>query len=352
MKLDTKKNKILYIAPSLSSFVRNDVAVLSKYFHVVTNTYAWNKKYLTPFYLLHQIYFLLKNIRSTKKIIVSFAGYWSFFPALAGKLAKIDVFIILNGTDCASIPPVNYGDLRKSPLKTFIKLTYKMAAMLLPVSASLVFVRNTYYSDDEFSFQGYKHFFPRIKTKSKVVSNGFDENFWRPLKEIDREPKSFLAVFSSSQYILKGGDLIQQLSGRFPECKFYIAGTDKPVFLKEEHENLVFLGKLSAEALRNYYNKSTFYFQLSIFEGFGCALSESMLCGCIPIGSSVNIIPEIIGNSGFILNKKDITELENIIHKVLMIENKNRLAKMAREQIINNYSIKKREQELISLIER
>ncbi len=351
MKLDTKKNKILYIAPSSSSFVRNDVAVLSKHFRVVTNTYAWKKKYLTPFYLLHQVYFLLRNLRSTKKIIVSFGGYWSFFPALAGKLAKVDVFIILNGTDCASLPPIKYGDLRKLPLKIFIKLTYKMAAMLLPVSASLVFVKNTYYSDDKFSFQGYKHFFPRIKTRSKVVSNGFDENFWKPLKEIDREPKSFLAVFSSSQYLLKGGDLIRQLSGKFPECKFYIAGADKPVFLKAKNENLVFLGKLSAEALRDYYNKSTFYFQLSIFEGFGCALSEAMLCGCIPIGSSVNIIPEIIGNSGFILGKKDIAELENIIHKILMIENKNTLGKMARERIINHYSIKKREQELVSLIE-
>ena len=351
MKFDTKKNKILYIAPSLSSFVKNDVAVLSKHFHVVTNTYAWNKKYLTPFYLLHQIYFLLKNINSTKKIIVSFGGYWSFFPALAGKLAKIDVFIILNGTDCASIPPIKYGDLRKLPLKVFIKLSYKMATMLLPVSSSLVYTKNTYYSDDKYSFQGYKHFFPEINTKSKVVSNGFDENFWKPLEEIDREPKSFLAVFSTSQYVLKGGDLILQLARKFPECKFYIAGTGKPAFLKDGNENLVFLGKLSAGELRNYYNKSTFYFQLSIFEGFGCALSEAMLCGCIPIGSSVNIIPEIIGNSGFILGRKDITGLENIIHKVLMIENKNTLGKMARERIKNNYNIKKREQELVSLIE-
>ncbi len=350
MKPDRKKNKILYIAPSLSSFIKNDVAVLSKHFHVVTNTYAWNKKYLTPFYLLHQIYFLLKNISSTKKIIVSFGGYWSFFPALAGKLAKIDVFIILNGTDCASIPPIKYGDLRKFPLKAFIKLTYKMATMLLPVSSSLVYTKNTYYSDDKYSFQGYKHFFPEINTKSKVVSNGFDENFWKPLKETEREPNSFIAVFSSSQYVLKGGDLIQQLSGKFPRCKFYIAGTGKPAFLKEENENLVFLGKLSAGELRNYYNKCTFYFQLSIFEGFGCALSEAMLCGCIPIGSSVNIIPEIIGNSGFILDKKEITGLEDIIHKVLMIENKNTLRKMARERIINNYNIKKREEELVSLI--
>jgi len=160
-----------------------------------------------------------------------------------------------------------------------------------------------------------------------------------------------LAVFSTSQYVLKGGDLILQLARKFPECKFYIAGTDKSAFLKTDIRNLIFLGKLSAIELRNYYNKCTFYFQLSIFEGFGCALSEAMLCGCIPIGSSVNIIPEIIGNSGFILGKKDITGLENIIRKVLMIENKNTLRKMARERIKNNYNIKKREQELVSLIE-
>jgi len=124
----SEKDKILYITPSLSSFVKSDISLLSKRYPVVVNTYAWNKKLLTPFYLFHQFFFLLRHVGSTKKIIVSFGGYWSFLPALIGKLAGVEVYIILNGTDCASIPPLHYGNLRSNPLKWFCKQSYQLAA--------------------------------------------------------------------------------------------------------------------------------------------------------------------------------------------------------------------------------
>ncbi len=346
------KNKILYIAPSLSSFVKSDIALLSKQYRVVINTYKWNKKWLTPVYLVHQFFFLLKHIKTTQSIFVSFGGYWSFLPALLGKMAGVNAYIILNGTDCASIPPLQYGNLRSNPLKWFCKQSYKTASKLLPVSASLVSVKNIYFSDDELSFQGYKHFFPNIKTPYKVIYNGFDENFWKPVKTVKKESNTFLAVFSSSQFVLKGGDLIVKLARKFPEYRFFIAGTDTPAFVKAENKNLVFLGKLSPEKLREYYTRAQFYFQLSVFEGFGCSLAEAMLCECIPVGSFVNIIPEIIGQTGFILERRDLVALEKTVQQALAVEDKTALGQKARARIIAKYPMDKREQELFSLVEK
>jgi len=346
------KNTILYIAPSLSSFINNDISLLSNRYPVIFNTYAWNKKYWVPFYLLHQVFFLLKHIRSTRKIFVSFGGYWSFFPALAGRLAGVEVYIILNGTDCAAIPPLHYGNLRSQPLKWFCHQSYKMASMLLPVSSSLVYTKNTYFSEDAFSFQGYKHFFPKLKTQSSVVNNGFDKDFWSPQKNNKKEPLTFMAVFSASQFILKGGDLIVQLAEKFSNCKFYIAGTEKPDTLEIENKNLFFLGKLTSHELRTYYRRFRFYLQLSVFEGFGCSLGEAMLCECIPIGSRVNIIPEIIGDTGFIVAKREIHALEIVVQKALSVTAKTSLGKKARERIADKYSIEKRESALFSLIEK
>ncbi len=345
------KNKILYVTPSLSSFVKSDIALLSKQFPVLVNTYNWNKKWLTPAYLVHQVFFLLKHIQTTRRIFVSFGGYWSFLPALMGKVTRVKVYLILNGTDCASIPPLHYGNLRSNPLKWFCKQSYKMVSKLLPVSASLVSVKNTYFSDDEFSLQGYKHFFPDIKTPYNVIYNGFDENFWKPVKTIKKESNTFLAVFSSSQFILKGGDLIVELARKFPDYRFLIAGTDKPDFVNTENKNLIFLGKLSPEKLREYYTRAQFYFQLSIFEGFGCSLAEAMLCECIPIGSSVNIIPEIIGESGFILEKRNLVALEKTVRQALAVEDKKALGQKARAGIIAKYPMDQRKQELFSLID-
>lgn len=351
MKNSSFKNKIIYVAPSLSSFVKNDIVLLSKKYRIVTNIYAWNKKYLTPIYMFHQFFFILINIRSTGKIIISFGGYWSLFPAFIGKLAKVPVYIILNGTDCASIPSINYGNLRKPLLREFCKQSYKMATMLLPVSSSLIYIKNIFYSDDEFSFQGYKYFFPNINTECKVISNGLDETFWKPISSFQREENSFFAVFSSGQFFLKGGDLIIHVAKIFPGYNFYIAGLDKPSQVTEITKNVYFLGKLKAEDLREYYNRSQFYFQLSIFEGFGYALCEAMLCECIPIGSSVNIILEIIGDSGFILKKRETKMLENLIRSALLTKNFDILRKRARGRIIKNYSVEKRKRELFSIIE-
>jgi glycosyltransferase involved in cell wall biosynthesis len=178
-----------------------------------------------------------------------------------------------------------------------------------------------------------------------------ETEFWKPSDKIPKEENRFIAVFSESQYLLKGGDLILALAIHFPDIKFYIAGTDKNSSNISIPTNVNFLGKISAKELRVEYQKSQFHLQLSNFEGFGTSLCEAMLCECIPIGSSVNIIPEIIGNSGFVLYRKDISELSEIVEKALVAKNKKELGQRARESIINRYGFRKRRKILLETIE-
>jgi glycosyltransferase involved in cell wall biosynthesis len=74
-----------------------------------------------------------------------------------------------------------------------------------------------------------------------------------------------------------------------------------------------------------------------MMEGFPSAPCEAMLCECIPIVSHVGAMPEIVGRSGFILNKKDVNELIALVNKALLAD-KLTLAKAARQQIIQHYS--------------
>jgi len=351
MKTSSKTERIIYVAPSLSSFIKNDISILSDKYTVVLNNYSWSRKFLTPLYLIHQLLLLITNIKRTKIIIVSFGGYWAFLPSLIGKLFKVPVVIILNGTDCASIPSLNYGDLRKFPIRAFCNYSYRMATLLLPVSESLVTTRNIYHSDDEFSYQGYKHFFPQIKTEYQVIANGIDENYWKPIGEPKRDKKSFITVLTEGQFELKGGHLIIELAQVRKDCKFYFVGINRPRNTKLLC-NVFYLGRLNSENLRSNLLNCQYYFQLSIFEGFGIALCEAMLCGCIPIGSSVNVIPEIIGDSGFILEKEKVADLADIVQIALGLENLNEWQEKARKRIIGNYSLKKRKEKLIALIEQ
>src|SRR6185369_10376616 len=99
------------------------------------------------------------------------------------------------------------------------------------------------------------------------------------------------------------------------------------------------------------YSKQQFYFQISIAEGFPSAICEAMLCNCIPIGSNVAAIPMIIGDCGFVLNKRDPEMLMALIKNALNSDTKT-LAKKSRERIIELFPQGKREAELIKLIEK
>ena len=344
------KSKIIIVTPFINGFIQNDIDILNKEYDVLINIYNWKKKLLTPFFLLFQIFFFLKNIKTTDKVLVQFGGYWSLIPSLFGKIFNKPVFIVLHGTDCASIPLINYGSLRKIVLKLFCRLSYDLATILLPVSSSLKYVNNTYNSDDKYSSQGYQHFFPKNKTEVKVIANGLDLNFWSSNNNISKEENSFVAVFSESQFILKGGDLILAAAYKFPNCKFYIVGMDKLQNELSIPKNLYFLGRLEKKELKEYYGRCQFHLQLSIFEGFGLALCEAMLCECIPIGSSVNAIPEIIGDAGFVITSRDVSELNKLLKKVISINNKKEIGAKARSRVASKYSLINREERLLSVM--
>jgi len=345
------KSKIIYVVALHSSFVDLDMTILSKRYTVILNSYKWQQKFLMPVFMFRQLGVLLKHAFSTKLIFISSGGNWSLIPVVFGKLFSIPVFIVLNGSDCASLPFVNFGNLRKFLMRNSCRLSYELAGMLLPVSESLVMTKNTYYSKEHPLYQGYKYFFPHVKTKYQVIFNGLDEVFWSKDDNTERENKSFFSVFSPNQYILKGGDLIVAMAKRFPDCNFYIAGLKEPPGLAGLSPNVFFLGFLSPPELRMYFNKCRFHFQLSIYEGFGLTLCEAMLCECIPIGSDVNFIPGIIGDAGFILRHRDEDLLEDLIRQALRCENLSAIGANARQRIIANFGIEKREQQLFSLID-
>lgn len=343
-----KKENIILVTPFLSSFIKNDIAILETEYNVIVNTYNWKNKILAPWFLILQFFFFLFKISRASKVVVEFGGYWSVLPSILGKLFNVPVFIILHGTDCASIPELNYGSLRKKYIKKACEVSYKNATKLLPVSESLVYVENSFQKDIS-NRQGYKQFFSEIITPYQIVFNGIDEDYWNPSSNIVKEEKSFLAVFSEDQFYLKGGDLIFEVAKKFPDCKFRVVGiaeenhADKP-------NNVELLGRLSLEELKIQYQKSQFHFQLSVIEGFGVALCEAMLCECIPIVSSVNFLPGIIGDTGFVVKEKDVELLAITISKALDVTNKKELGIKARERVISNFSFEQRKDKLLRVL--
>ena len=348
METDFYKKKIIYIAPSLSTFVKEDISFLSKKYNTITDIYNWSNKLFTPLYIIQQFFFVLFHSSKCKAIIISFGGYWSFFPSLIGKMRNIPTFIILNGTDCAAFPELNYGDLRKPWLKFILKKSYQWSKMLLPVSQSLVFTENNYFADYPIH-QGFQYHLPSVKTPYQVIPNGLNISNWEPNSNIKRDQRSFITVLSNGQFFLKGGELILEVAEKFPDHTFHFIGIND-LGKREIPNNVICHGRLVSEKLKKKLQAATYYFQLSNYEGFGVALCEAMLCECIPIVSKVNALPEIIGETGFVLEKRNDNLLEELLNTIVQDTSQSNLGKKARNRIIENYSQKERARAFFELI--
>lgn len=332
--MTTKKKQILYIAPHLSSFIKEDVRLLESEYNTTLYINDWFNKLKIPLNFIKQFIFSLRNVNKFDFLIISFAGYWSLIPTYIFKLFNKKVFIILNGTDACCIPSYKYGNLRSITHRFFIKKSLQKCDVILPVSESLIKTKIT-FSDVPYKEvdQGILAFFPEITTNFAVIPNAINSQFWINLN-YKRIKNSFITVFSERQFYLKGGDLIYEYAAQNPDKHFFIVGCD----LKNSHTplNVTFLGFISKEELLKYYNLSEYYFQLSTFEGFGCSLSEAMLCGCIPIGSTSNAIPEIIDNPKLILERKNINNLTELINHLI----KNPLSEIEKDNLAQNIKTK------------
>jgi glycosyltransferase involved in cell wall biosynthesis len=338
---------IIYTFPIRTAFIDRDLEMISPTIEIKSLEFTQSPVKL-PFYFLLQFFQLLWFLPKTTQYLCFFGGYHSVLPVWFGKIFGKKCIIQAGGTDCINMPEIGYGNFRKKWLRMATVYSFKNCSLILPVAEALV--KQDYRFDPEISAkQGLLNLIPNLKTPIQVIPNGFDTDFWKDLGE-KRKPFSFFSVATgtsnSSRAKVKGYDLIELLAANHPDWSFTLAGDEN---YKSANPNVKILGKQNSESLRNLYNQHQFYLQLSTSEGFPNALGEGMACGCIPIGSAVGAIPEIIGRAGFILSKKDTQELE-VLLKTGFKTDLEFLRKSARTQILENFTFKKRQNLLLQVL--
>ncbi len=199
--------------------------------------------------------------------------------------------------------------------------------------------------------QGLKQIYNTDRNKVIELKNGYDSNVYYN-KKYSRDIWSFLTVpgrIDRQTYWVKGIDILIELCSCMPLIQLTIVGD---VCLDGQISfpgNIRILPKIKSDELAEVYNQHRFYFQLSMAEGFPNALCEAMLCGCVPIGSDVFGIPEIIGDAGFLLREKNIEELIQLI-KNLKNFDINKLSEIAEQRILKHFQLKERNLRLLNLI--
>ncbi|MCC6599602.1 MAG: glycosyltransferase family 4 protein [Crocinitomicaceae bacterium] len=323
--------------------------MLNVQFDIRVHEFRATNSYTLPISLIRQIIFLIKN-RKARAILCMFAGHHSLLPAIFAKFTGKPLILIAGGADAVSFPQFGYGNFRKPLLAWVTKKSYQLSTFISPVADALIFQQHRFLPENS-SPQGILAFTHIDKEKFIVIPNGYDPYAWKIAG--DKERKGCITVAThietNARKIIKGIDTVLAVAEKMPAVPFCIAGCNRKDLPEHLPVNIRVTGPLNAEQLEAEYNSAAVYLQLSVSEGFPNALCEAMLCGCVPIVSSVGAMPEITGDCGYLLNQKDPETVQQLILAALSTEWKTRSAK-SRERISTLFTETNRGEMLSELI--
>jgi glycosyltransferase involved in cell wall biosynthesis len=333
----------------MASFIRKDLDILAKEWEILAFEVRQGKPVFLLVDLLKQLLFLFRYGFQAKRLVCMFGGYHSFLPALFGNLFGIPSWIMPGGYDCYAFPDIQYGAFNKKVFGLVVAYSYRWTDLISPVHKSMVNQAYTYY-DSGHQNQGFGFFVPGLKTPVLPINNGYEPDKFYPLHK-KRIPNSFLTVArdtSGPTFFRKGIDLVLAVAPHFPDYVFTIIGKNQNQEIALP-ANVQFLPPVPYKELIEIYNQHEFYLQLSVAEGFPNALSEAMLCGCIPIGSNVFGIPDLIDETGLLLMNRDVDQLKALLQKASGL-NREEMSEKATDRVSRHFLLSQRESQMLTAL--
>ena len=110
-----------------------------------------------------------------------------------------------------------------------------------------------------------------------------------------------------------------------------------------------FTGWLSDEDLHATYRRAAVYVQASRHEGFGLAVAEAMLAGCVPVVMNVTAMPEVVGDAGVLIESQEPDEVAGGVTRALELGPD--AARRARERILTAFPMERRRDGILGVVE-
>jgi len=326
--------RICFIGNLSSTFIKRDYEILKKHFEIDLIQPPNNKKVWIKYPSI------VKNkVKKCDVVLGWFAGWHTAFPVHYSKKYGKPSVIVVGGYDAAYVPEINYGAFTNIKEKIPAKYVLENADLLLPVS--------------EFTK---REILEKVKPKKiKVVYNGVDVERFK--MEGNKEDDLIITVggVSWSNLKRKGIKIFVNTARSLPSIRFVVVGrfidTSIEHLKKNASKNVEFTGFVSDDELVRWYQRAKVICQLSYYEAFGLAPAEGMACECIPVVTKDKTgMPEFVDNTGFYVPYGDEKATAEAIKKALNAPEEMR--KKARERIKRNFSLERREKELIKIVKR
>jgi glycosyltransferase involved in cell wall biosynthesis len=209
-------------------------------------------------------------------------------PIFFGRLSQKPSFLVIGGYDICRERALKYGAFCSRFRGFFSANSIRNCTVNLTVSK---------YVDRKVGFV-----FPMAKHEMIYNCINMQVNEITPKKE-----KLILCVAlieSQRTFLRKGIDTFLELASNIFDYKCVLIGPNKAsmtLFPDPLPKNVTVFERLPHAELSSYFEKASFYCQLSRVEIFGIAIGEAMLNKCIPLVTNEGGMPEVIGQAGIIV---------------------------------------------------
>ncbi len=341
--------KLLFVAPTPSSFVRDDLSLLSEDYDVRPFFFGTGGAAALARGVGRQARWLAEQGDEAALVYGWFADYPLALPTWWARRRGVPVAVALGGFDAACLPELEYGvycSRWRGPLARYV---LREASLLLPVASALVESENAFATALP-SPQGVRVHVPDLTTPVAVVPTGYDPSAWPPgAPSRDRRVVTAALVGTLRTYRLKGIDLLADAARQLPDVSFEVIGVDPSVASAVlVPDNLALRPPVARDRLVESFQTASVVAHLSRSEGLPNALCEAMLCGCVPVVSRVGGMPEAAEGVGEIVGRPDGTAIADALRRALAAGPSAR--EEARRRIEQNYSRAQRRDALLGHI--
>ena len=294
--------RILYVHSRKASFVAIDRAILAAEYDV------------EDLYQPGRVPNPLKVVPAVARadlVFGWFASWHTFLPITLAWLLRKPSVQIIGGFDTANMPDIGYGYQQGGLRRWASRWIMRRATRL---------VTNSEYSRTEIAANT-----PIPPERVTVVHHGVPDPFGPLDKSRERERMALtVGHLVKTTLMQKGHRPFVEAAAALPDVRFVFVGKWHDDAIEELRaiatENVEFTGWLSDEELTELYREAAVYVQASRHEGFGLAVAEAMLAGCVPVVMDVTAMPEVVGDAGVLVGSQEAEEVAAGIREALALD--------------------------------